>query len=392
MRSRNIYRQRGFSLIEIGVALIVVGLLTTAVVAYLRSAGQERVALAERDLLADVQRTLVGWVHARHRLPCPDADGDGQEDCAGAAQAGSLPWRTLGLPDAAAGRLRYGVYRRPDAVNSWQDLDLAQAHDRLRPLVTQGTPPAGLEMLIGNANLLDFCYALDAAGRAGDPAGALAVQDGATRRPMAFVVAAPGLLDADGDGDPFDGRQHTAGAADPTFDAANRARSDTYDDKVLAMDFGALFARLHCGQALSAIGHSHFNAATGAAFLKQAAADYQYQLGLKALMAGAGVAAATAKMLGAGAGLAGAVATSANAIAFTILTYGTASAVLVPAAAAIIANTAAIAVATGILAQAIAVKVEADNRVAQFASRVSATQTLASSVDTGARLADALGY
>ena len=398
-RHFSVRRQAGFSLVEMGVALVALGLLVLAFIAYWRLSAQEKVVLAERDLLQITERSVVGFVHAHFRLPCPASTVDGNEDCAAGRQIGQLPWRTLGIADGRAGQLRYGVYRAANTAQPWLDMDLTVPKDRLRPSFTIGLPPilptAPLALNPANANLLDFCYATTLASTAAANASALGVVDAdsaAARRAVAFVVAAPGLLDADGDGSPFDGRQATATLAAPTFDAANRPLDAVYDDRVMAVSFDALFAQMQCGQALSAVSHSHVNAATAAAFMQQALINYQRQLEITALLAGAGVASATAGVLGAAAGLSNAVAGSASAVAFTILTYGTAAAVMAPAIASVIAATAAVAASVGTLAESVLVKQEADKRVEEVKPLVTDSAAQAIAIDADARTADNLGF
>lgn len=397
-RSSGRARQSGFTLVELGVSLALLGLLALAFVAYWRVSAQQKTAVADRDLLAVTERAVVGFAHARFRLPCPASDSAGDEDCSGGRQVGFLPWRTLGVADARAGRLLYGAYRAANATQPWLDMDLAQALDRLRPSFTVGPPPTlpatPLALNPANANLLDLCYAMTLASNAAANASALGVVDAhaaATRRAVAFTVATPGLLDADGDGSPFDGRQASASSTSPTFDAANRPVADGYDDRVLAVPFNTLFAQLQCGQALSAVSHSHVNAATAAASLQQALIHYKRQLEIAALLAGAGVASGTAGVLSASAGLSSAVAGSANAVAFTILTYGSASAVMAPAVAAIVSNTAAVAASAGTLALAIVAQVEAQDRVTRVQPLVDDSAAQATAIDANARTADNLG-
>lgn len=394
-------RMRGFSMVEMGVALVVLGLLLTAAMAYWRMSRQEQVVSVHRSLFTDAQAAVLGFVHAHHRLPCPDTDGDGLEGqtVAGAAQCvvasaptaavGQLPWRTLGLLKASAGAFRMGVFRDAAPTGGEPSRDLAVTADRFKPIVMAGVPVAGAEGLIGQVNLFDTCYALNAASLATrtqfaagtDTATLLAVREpvggGNRRRHVAYVLAAPGLLDADLSGSAFDGLNRTASVASPTFEPAGRVRDAAYDDQVVAMGFDTLFSELQCGKALAATQHAHFNAAASAVILRQSLADYQRQLQLLADLAGAGVASATAGVLTASAGLANAVAASGDAIAWSILTYGAATAAIVAGVFAVGANTVAVAASGATLAAAIATKVEADQRVTQVQPLVISTAQLA---------------
>lgn len=110
---------QGFTLIEIAIALVVLGLL----VAGLLGPMSTRVEQAERErtraMLEEIKEALYGFAVARGRLPCPDSDGsnDGREDvdaggtCTGGTVVGNLPWVDLGVPeqDSWGRRFRYRV-------------------------------------------------------------------------------------------------------------------------------------------------------------------------------------------------------------------------------------------------------------------------------------------
>ena len=69
---------RGFSLVESAIALVVVGFIALAFVAFWRTAGQQKTAIAERDLLSRAQAALTGFAYAKYRLPCPASDAEGR--------------------------------------------------------------------------------------------------------------------------------------------------------------------------------------------------------------------------------------------------------------------------------------------------------------------------
>lgn len=378
-------RHVGYSLVELSVALAVLGLLGVGLVSYWVAADATRVADAERERMVNAEQALLGFLYAEHRLPCPASDAGGLEDCSGGRQKGFLPWRTLGLPDAAAGRLRYGVYR--DAAAG---LDLAVRADRYAPLVATRNRGADEQLLDGGtANLLDVCYALNDAGRqAGDDAGRLHVLDDGERRAMAYALAAPGSGDADGDGRAFDGNQS---AAAPAFDTPARARAADYDDRVTAAAFPAIFGYLGCGEALGAIGHTHFNAGIGARFMAIALDNYQEVLVAQLVLAEAGVLSATAGLASATGGLASAVGETALAVAQAIGSYGALSPIIAAGAASIVANTSATITAAASLGVAIAGSVEAGLRVDGVAPLVTESANLADETESNAKDADARG-
>lgn len=391
--------QRGFSLVESAIALLVFGLMATLLLAYWKNTGQQQTAMVERDLLGRAETALVSYVQAQYRLPCPATSDDGLEACAGSANVGRLPWRTLGIADVRARNIRYGLYRNPK-TDAWDDADLGVAKDRFRALVaTVDSPPTAQLTMLGNVNALDFCTALNTATALPVDATLLNTIEvnasGAdianSRHNVAFTLALPGLLDADGDGDRFDGHQHTQTATSPVFDVPSRPRNATYDDEVHAMSFTGLFGQLACGQALSAADHVHINAETSAAIMQQGMIDYQVQMELADLMAGAGVASATATIFSSYAGLANAIAITATATADAIVNYGATAGIIAVAVAAVITNTAATVTAIASLAKATAQKLASEGLVKDSKALTARSETLYLSVKQNARAADAAG-
>ncbi len=387
--------QGGFSLIESAIALLVLGIIALALVSYWTTATQVRVADSQTALLTRAQAAVVSFAYTNNRLPCPATDRSGIETtgCPPAMEVGFLPWRTLGLPDAAAGGIRYGAYRNP-ALNA----DLAIKVDRFAPLVpdsviAQNIAPVSINRLLGHANLIDLCSVLSQAGDLPNPTAAdhLQTVDAVTleRRNIAFAMALPGMGDANGDNNPFDGLQ--SGAA-PIFDAPSRMQSVDYDDKVVAMSAPTLFATLSCGLGLSAAAHAHFNVLNAAQIMAKGMDDYRYQLILNALMAAAGVASSIATIANATAGVASSIATSTAAIAITLLAYGTVSGILVPAALAVTANAAGLVAALATSAKAIAVSIAADVLAGTFAPYVTNSANLANTIRVNALAADAEGF
>ena len=108
--------EKGFTLIELAVVLVVIGLLLGGLLRPLAAKVEARKQGETRDLLAATREALYGFAMLNGRLPCPDTDGDGRENAgcstALAVRSGDLPWATLGLPqgqDAWYQTLRYAV-------------------------------------------------------------------------------------------------------------------------------------------------------------------------------------------------------------------------------------------------------------------------------------------
>ena len=95
----NMIKQVGFSLIEMAIVLVIVGLLIGGTLAPL-SAQMERSRRSETSqTLNNTIDAIYGYAFSNGRLPCPDSTGDGVEDRVGAncsALFGNAPWVTLG--------------------------------------------------------------------------------------------------------------------------------------------------------------------------------------------------------------------------------------------------------------------------------------------------------
>lgn len=244
-------RHRGLGLLEVLLFIAIVGGLAT--VGYLewrersalQSSRQERVSLSQADT------AVITFATVMRRLPCPDTDRDGLEDCGGGAQKGWLPSVSLKLAGADAGvgvaQLRYLVQRGATAY------DLAVLGDDWRPLEYDdgATTFAAMRDTVGNggsyqANILtlpDLCQRVGEGAAATFGAG-MAHVTSAPLRPVAYALVHPGLEDTDGDGSLFDG---VNGAAGNTVEDPDRSPLlSSYDDVVRERSFASLQSAFHC--------------------------------------------------------------------------------------------------------------------------------------------------
>lgn len=110
-------RQKGFSFVELAVALFIMALLLGSILVPLGTQVEQRQNAESLRILEEARDALMGYAISTGRLPCPDTNNDGAENTGGSCVAGSiaygtLPWQTLGLApaDAWGNRIRYAVH------------------------------------------------------------------------------------------------------------------------------------------------------------------------------------------------------------------------------------------------------------------------------------------
>lgn len=91
--------ESGFSLLEIAIVMVVIGLILGGILIPLSSQFEKQDRDKTALTLPEIQKAVVGYALANGRLPCPDADGDGTEDLAVTCTTveGSVPWVDLGV-------------------------------------------------------------------------------------------------------------------------------------------------------------------------------------------------------------------------------------------------------------------------------------------------------
>lgn len=110
-------RQAGFSLIEIAIVLVIVGLMIGGLVTPLTVQYEQRKVVETQKALDEAKEALTGFALLHGYLPCPAVSSmNGLEDrrgarCNGEKRAGILPWATLGLrkSDSWNNPFRYSV-------------------------------------------------------------------------------------------------------------------------------------------------------------------------------------------------------------------------------------------------------------------------------------------
>lgn len=114
----NIRARKGFTLIELSIVMLIVGLLLVGLLGPVRTQIESQERQQNIDTMNDIMEALYGYAIINGRLPCPDTGGDGIADpvtsgtCTTANGDGWLPWQTLGINiqgDVWGNRFKYHV-------------------------------------------------------------------------------------------------------------------------------------------------------------------------------------------------------------------------------------------------------------------------------------------
>ena len=252
-------RQTGFSLVELGVVMAIVGIIGIIVWRWVVSTREPLQRPAILSQLAEARAAVEGFVLTRHRLPCAAADANGNEDCANTTSAVYLPWRTLGL-NSSFGALHYGVNRGgvgldlavlpPTLVSP--DLNINFSPDI--PVVALDTDSAvnaaaaDVKAAITAAshrrtqvNGLDWCRVLRRFAGNLAAAGVLEAGNLTASIPVAFVLVHPGVSNVLG------------GVGGWRFDFPGRPQAFDFDDIAVAIGPTDLSARIGCAARLGSM-------------------------------------------------------------------------------------------------------------------------------------------
>ncbi|MGB2130992.1 MAG: prepilin-type N-terminal cleavage/methylation domain-containing protein [Marinobacterium sp.] len=361
-------QERGVTLLELVVVMSVLSLLLVLGWRFAGLVDERQRHLAAPAVLDKVAAALDSFAAIHSRLPCPDRNRDGVEDCATGGATGMLPWKTIQISGAHMQRINYGVFRGAG-------MDLTLAEDRFQPLLPQGISPVILERSLGHVTRLDLCHALQRAEAATPHRGNLHLLDenNVPLHNLAYSLSIPG---------------DTTGAAGAELaPAIPRAYADA--GWVRAVEFSQVFTRLHCTGALVASGHAHANAAVSASVIAQGGQEYARLLELVRGLAAAKFRSAEAAVATSVAAVASGATDMSTAIAKSLLEIVTAAKNIPPAAVSVAAASAATASASTALTFAKDTKDEADKIAGDYVTELTRLLTTSQSVIDNAWAADA---
>ena len=204
-----IRNSRGFTLIEIAIVMVIIGVLAGGGVSLMGMLTKRKARIESINYLNQAQAALISFAEINGRLPWADTSGDGIQN-PGAA-SGNLPYQSLKLSptDPYKRNLRYEL----------------------------------------NANLGSGRTASCSALRFGLTGGPDVVDaDGATASiPIAAILVSAGAMDADSDGNVFDDINAGAHQGDNRDGNPNYIRHpsvDTFDDLVIYLGENELYGKI----------------------------------------------------------------------------------------------------------------------------------------------------
>lgn len=210
-------REKGFTLIEIAIVMVIIGLVMGGGLAMMRTLTDRKFRNESIDYLNKAKEAAITFSQINGRLPWADTDSpqDGIENTS--ATTGTLPYITIGVPPADA-------YKR------------AVTYEINANLITNINPIT---------NMVTSCNALYT-GLSGRPQILDADAGAGSAFSVAAVFVSAGPMDADGDGNVFDDIPGVGGG-DNTDGTPNYIRNPpitTFDDLVVYIGSNELYGEM----------------------------------------------------------------------------------------------------------------------------------------------------
>ncbi|MDR9497816.1 MAG: type II secretion system protein [Hydrogenovibrio sp.] len=286
--------QAGFSLVELAVVIAILGVVALGISQFLPEVRQLFSNDTDQVRLDKAESAIKGFVLSHHRLPCPDTNDDGEENCAPTNVVGKLPYSSLGLASpvtSVSGQpIKYAIYH-----NSSEGLDLSEDADIYTPQYPnefdadfsgvdyEATAPSGISNITqptatSVANGLDFCWGLKSAATSTENANYLHLNDDGDLVHQAYVLVSPGNRNID-----FQGLNSDTSANPVEFESANRNKviAHGYDDWVRGVGFYELSSELNCPALLAEVNTATRQAQVQYETLSLAQYRYHYRVMLE---------------------------------------------------------------------------------------------------------------
>jgi prepilin-type N-terminal cleavage/methylation domain-containing protein len=208
-RTRVCSNSQGFTLLEIAIVMVIIGLLMGGGVSVMKMLTERKSRLETLDYLQKTRQTLLNFASINGRFPWADNDNNGSEN--NGVTAGTLPYLTLQISpvDAYKRVLRY-------EVNSLLSTSKANTCATLRTGLSQRP------------------FMVDADGSAASFS-------------VAVVLVSAGVMDADNSGSPFDGITTGSHQGNNTTGNPNYLRApplSTFDDMVTYVSGNEIYSEL----------------------------------------------------------------------------------------------------------------------------------------------------
>lgn len=242
-RRRAAFLERGFTLAELAVVLVIVSLLIGGLLVPLSSQMAMRHVDATRRSLAEIREALLGFVAANGRLPCPAAATTPSGAAAAGIEAprtaagdcpfvaGVLPWATLGVSETDAWGRRYSYRVTPEFA---QGVGLPAP----TPLCSRPQSAAFSLCAAGDLDVL----ATAGGNKIASKVPVVVISHG-SNGDGAYLPEGT-QLPAGADSDEHDNQLTNAGTAMANVELVSKTPTPTFDDEVIWLPLGVLFNRM----------------------------------------------------------------------------------------------------------------------------------------------------
>lgn len=149
-------KQSGFTLVEIAIVLVIIGITLGGLLASLTAQVDQRDYAQTRQSMEEIRDALLGYALSHGYLPCPAISStNGAEDrtagvCTAGKRIGFLPWAELGVKKTDSWNHLYRYSVTPAYSNSITTITLSPS--TARDITIQTRSPAGVLVNLSNAN------------------------------------------------------------------------------------------------------------------------------------------------------------------------------------------------------------------------------------------------